>query len=486
MDRLGDFFARLARRVLPDPMVIACSLTLLVAAAAMLWPGRDELAALNVGARAVRVCRIWFQGVWNPGFLVFALQMCVVLITGYGLAKAPPATKLLASLAALVHSERSAVILVAAVSCVGCWINWGFGLIASGIMATQVRTQLVTKGLRCRYALIVAAAYSGMMIWHGGLSGSAPLRVAREGVQIAVADETSEPSGNLPPIPVTRTILSPQNLVLTAVLIVGVPLLVGSMSKTGAVGDETDQKDAATQADPSEEATSSGYDAGVRASGHVSPADRLNRSRAIPVFIALGFAVVLVSQLWESGTAAIGLNFVNTAFLALGLILHRDLVAYAKAVAEAGRAVTGIVLQFPLYSGIQGIMFGAGLAAAVSQWFVQAAATSAAWLHVSSESTFPIAVFLSAGVVNFFVPSGGGQWIVQGPIMCQAAASLGSPMAQTVLAVSYGDQWTNMIQPFWAIPLMGLTGVSVRHFMGYCSLLMLLAGPVFVVALLTF
>jgi short-chain fatty acids transporter len=146
----------------------------------------------------------------------------------------------------------------------------------------------------------------------------------------------------------------------------------------------------------------------------------------------------------------------------------------------------GIVVQFPLYSGIQGLMFGAGLAAAVSLGFVEAAQQVADTLSVGVRHTFPLATLFSAGVVNFFVPSGGGQWIVQGPIMCGAAQSLAVPYDQTVMAIAYGDQLTNMVQPFWAIPLMGMTRVNARAFMGYCALLMLLALPVFAVALMLF
>jgi short-chain fatty acids transporter len=146
----------------------------------------------------------------------------------------------------------------------------------------------------------------------------------------------------------------------------------------------------------------------------------------------------------------------------------------------------GIVIQFPLYSGIQALMVGAGLAVWLSGAFVGGSDAIAGALGISAGTTFPIATLASAGVVNFFVPSGGGQWIVQGPIMCQAADALGLPLAQTVMAVAYGDQLTNMVQPFWAIPLMGLTRVDARAFMGYCALLMLLATPLFVLALLLY
>ncbi len=497
MQRLGEFFSRLTRQILPDPMVLACLLTLLTAGLAVLAPREAKLAGMGLAARSLAVGQVWFAGVWNADFLVFALQMCLVLLTGYGLAKAPPATRFLNFLAGRVESNRAAVLLVAAVSCVGCWINWGFGLIAGGLLAARVRAGLVARGRHCSYALIVAAAYSGMMIWHGGLSGSAPLRVAKEGIEritpaaagphssaaprdaadtaaddSAIARDNAKP---IPPIPITRTTLSLPNLGLTLAVFLGVPLLLASM------GGEVFADDGAEAKGTEDEPFDSDRLAGA---GPRTLADAINHSRIVPLLIALGFLIVLGNLLWEHGAAAINLNVVNALFLALGLLLHRNLYEYVAAATEGGRAITGIVLQFPLYAGIQAMMFGAGLAAAMSQWFVEASGSAAALLHLSPAHTFPVAALLSAGLVNIFVPSGGGQWIVQGPLMCSAAESLGTPIEQAIMAVSYGDQWTNMIQPFWAIPLMGLTGVNVRRFMGYCTLLMLLAFPALVAALL--
>jgi short-chain fatty acids transporter len=201
--------------------------------------------------------------------------------------------------------------------------------------------------------------------------------------------------------------------------------------------------------------------------------------------VGLG-GIALTHLLVRSGSAAIDLNLVNTVFLIAGLLLHRDLGAYVAAVTEGGKGVVGIVLQFPLYGGIHALMREAGLAAELSSAFVDASHWTAAALHVSPAVTFPVATLLSAGLLNLFIPSGGGQWIVQGPIMCAAASAIGMPIEQAVMAVSYGDEWTNMMQPFWAVPLMGLTGVDVRAFMGYCILIMLLATPVYVVGLLLF
>lgn len=471
----GNLFSRLAQRSLPDPMVLACSLTLLVIISALIVPQNSELVQVGLGQRASTVVELWFAGIWKPAFLVFALQMCVVLLTGFGLAKAPPVMSLLHYVVSRIRSGRTAVLCVTAVSCAGCWINWGFGLIAAGVLASELRSAFARKKIKCQYALIVAGAYAGMMIWHGGLSGSAPLKMAEKG--ISTTTEVDFATGDVDPrnsIAISRTILSKGNLLLTAVFILGMPLLLWS------IGSSNDQ-DLELIAPEKDCAVSTSAVKPTCQSPTI--AERFNRSRLIPMLIALIGGGVLCKHLAADGLDAIDINFVNTLFLILGLFLHRNLAEYVSAVTEGGRAITGIVLQFPLYSGIQSVMFGTGIAVAISEGFVEGSKWIADALHLSEGTTFPVAAFLSAGLVNLFVPSGGGQWIVQGPIMCGTAVELSLPIEQAVMAVSYGDQWTNMIQPFWAIPLMGLTGVNARHFMGYCALLMLLAAPVFMFGL---
>ena len=265
---------------------------------------------------------------------------------------------------------------------------------------------------------------------------------------------------------------------LTLILTICIPLLLSRLTPGGGVLKEG--ADIETATNPAESEASS-RDASSEGRTH---ADRLNRSRLLSASIGVIGICAIAVRVSSLGTAAIDLNLVNLLFLSLGLLLHRSLVAYLAAVTSGGQAIVGIVVQFPLYAGIQALMVHSGLSMSISQGFESAAIALADSLGLSAGTTFPIATFLSAGLVNFFVPSGGGQWIVQGQIMCNASASLGLPLEQTVMAVAYGDQWTNMIQPFWAIPLIGLTGVNARQFMGYCALLMLLAMPVFVLALI--
>lgn len=476
MERLGRFFSRISQRYLPDPMVLAVLLTLFVMAVAWVAPQSDALRDAGVGGRLTGVTGLWIKGIASTGFLAFALQMCLILLTGFGLAKAPVATRLLDALAATARTNRGAVFLVALVSCVSCWINWGFGLIVSGLLAEQIRTRFARSRIPCQYPLIVASAYVGMMIWHGGLSGSAPLKVTG-GITIERQLDGESVSVQVEGITIEHTTLSPTNLVLTGVLFIGIPLVVRGMAGRPGTGDLLPEE-AGPSVGPLESSAAPAVER--------TPADTLNRARWLRALIVLVALATLVMHVREKHWGAVDLTFVNLLFLTLGLMLHRDIVSYMAALADGGKAVVGIVIQFPLYAGIQNIMSGAGLAAAVSHFFVNLSQWGGEALGVASGTTFPAATFFSAALVNMFVPSGGGQWIVQGPIMCSAADHLHLSWGQTVMAVAYGDQLTNMIQPFWAIPLMGLTRVNARQFMGYCALLMLLATPVFIAALLFF
>lgn len=475
LQRLGRGFSRVSEALIPDPIVLAVLMTLGVFVGAFFLSDKPAVGNVGASARGIELVRIWFDGVWSPGLLRFALQMCIVVLTGFGIAKSPPVGIAIGKLAGIVRSPRGAVTLVAAVSCAGCWLNWGFGLIVGGVLAAELGRRFDPEDRRRTLPLLVAAAYSGMMIWHGGLSGSAPLEVARAGVAIGAGD-----AARVERIDVTGTILTTGNLVLSALFILGIPLLLSRFtSATGGAIPNVRDADAGNGSGLPQSTLE--VDAATR---WTTFADRLNRTRFLSAMLGLLGVSAVVIRVATDGASAIDLNFVNLLFLSAGLLLHRNLVAYVAAVTAGGGAIVGIVIQFPLYAGIQGLMKDSGLSAGISQSFVDGAIAVSHAVGISEGTTFPISAFLSAGIVNFFVPSGGGQWIVQGPIMCNAAAALGLPVEKAVMAVAYGDEWTNMVQPFWAIPLMGLTGVNARSFMGYCALLMVLATPIFAIALL--
>jgi short-chain fatty acids transporter len=147
--------------------------------------------------------------------------------------------------------------------------------------------------------------------------------------------------------------------------------------------------------------------------------------------------------------------------LGLALLLHRSIASFLKSIDQSISDASGILIQFPLYFGIMGIMSGSGLIQEISNWLTAAA----------SANSLPILSFFSAGIVNFFVPSGGGQWYIQGPMLIQSALDLGVSIPKTIMALSYGDQWTNMLQPFWALPLMGITRLKAGELLPYTFVL---------------
>jgi len=485
--RLAVVCEQMARRLVPDPLVFGGGLTALVLLWAMLWPATEALRAEAGFARLQRLLLIWFDGLWQPGMLAFAAQMCLILLAGFALASAPIARRGIEWLAGRPTTLRSAVCLVAAVSCMGCWINWGFGLISAGLLASVLQRRLPQGG--GRGSVLVAAAYCGMMIWHGGLSGSAPLKVADGVVPIrqAVANQSTEDA--VVKVPVQSTILSSGNLLITIGLFVSIPLFLRSLAgkqhllaasvSQGACGEEAKAApsiDDEMSAKPTADAASNVKGSNLN--------EQLLQTRWASTCLAFLILLTVALRFKQLQFDAMGLDQVNAMFIGFGLLLHRNIAGFLRAIGEGGKAIVGIILLFPFYAGIQGLMRDSGMALALSQFFIEGGIALAERFGVDPVWTFTPTCFLSAALVNVFVPSGGGQWIVQGPLMCGAAEGLGVGLPQTVMAISYGDQLTNMIQPFWAIPLMGITGTSPREFLGPCVLLMLVATPVFIGALL--
>jgi len=212
----------------------------------------------------------------------------------------------------------------------------------------------------------------------------------------------------------------------------------------------------------------------------MTPAERLENSRALSMLLGvMGF--VFVIYYFVTNGFALNLNIVNFTFLFSAVLLHGTPKSLLRAVSQGARNCSGILLQFPFYAGIMGMMTatgesGASLAGLISQGFVS----------ISNETTFPLFTFLSAGIVNFFVPSGGGQWAVQAPIMMPAGAALGVDAAKTAMAIAWGDAWTNMIQPFWALPALAIAGLGAKDVMGYCLMALIGSGVIISLGFLIF
>lgn len=341
-------------------------------------------------------------------------------------------------------------------------VNWGFGLIVGAILARDVTRALRARGVDAPSALLAASGYTCMLSWHGGLSGSAPLKAAAERDMV----ETLGPelAAQIGVIPVSQTIFSPLNLVATGGMLVLIPLLMAALcpkgEREGEMGGGAAAQDRETEAEPP---------------ARTIP-ERLERSPLAAWLLAAPMLVWLGQRFWAEGLDALTLNVAIMLFLALGLALHASPRGYARAIEDASASCAGIILQFPLYAGVMGMVADSGLAARISAWFAS--------LGGGSEGVLGATTFLSAGLVNLFVPSGGGQWAIQGPIAMGAALDSGADPARLVMAVAFGDQWTNMLQPFWALPLLAVTGQKAQEVVGYTAVA-LVAGGAWMIACLT-
>jgi short-chain fatty acids transporter len=399
----------------------------------------------------VAVLRAWGGGFW--GLLAFSMQMLLVLVTGYMLASTPLVRAGLRRLAGLARGPGAAIVLVSLVSLVASWLNWGFGLVVGALFARELAARV-----RVDYRLLVASAYSGFVVWHGGLSGSVPLAIAGEGHFMAEA---------MGVVPTSQTIFSGWNLALLAALFVLVPLVNRLMlpRPEDSVYHRPDSGDgdARSARDPVQDGAGP---------VPVRFADRLEDSRLLALAIGLAGLAWLADRFLAGG--GLDLNTVNFALLMLAIVLHGNARRLLASLQQAIRGGAGIVIQFPFYAGIMAIMADSGLAASLSRAFVS----------LASAETLPFWSFLAGGVLNVFVPSGGGQWAVQAPIMIPAAEALGADLAKVAMGVAWGDAWTNLIQPFWALPLLALAGLRARDIMGFCLVQLLATGLVIGLGLL--
>ncbi len=417
---------RIVDRYLPDPFVFVLILTLVAGLAAVLTQGTGPLEVIGY----------WGDGFWS--LLTFSMQMLLVLVTGYMMASTPLVRRGLAALAGLAQSPGSAILLVSVVSLAASWINWGFGLVVGALFARELARKVTVD-----YRLLVASAYSGFIVWHGGLAGSIPLSIATEAHPFA--DITGV-------IPTSETIFSMFNLLIVAALFIIIPLVNRAMMPPE---DEAIHIDRALL----EEDTPSRPES-------PTPAERLENSMALSILVGAAGAAWLIQYFATGG--GLSLNVINFLFLTLAVLLHGTPKNLLNALSDAVKGGAGIVIQFPFYAGIMAIMVQSGLAASISQHLV----------GLASATTMPFWSFISAGIVNFFVPSGGGQWAVQAPVILPAAEALGADIARTAMGVAWGDAWTNMVQPFWALPILGIAGLRAKDIMGFCVVHLILSGIV--------
>jgi short-chain fatty acids transporter len=423
-------------RFMPGAFVFAVVLSVIVAVLALIFG--------DVGPAELTLA--WGDGL--AGLLDFMTQVALVLLLGYTLATTRQVKAVLVRIAEVPRSPRAAYVFVALVASLASLISFGLGLVVGGVIALEVGRAARRRGTPLHYPLLVASAYSGFVVWHMGYSATGPLAAATPGSFVEEAIGRT--------IPITETVFSLWNLIA---IVVAVLAILGTVALLAPKGDDRVVELPDRMVEEEED------DAPAAPS---TPAERLEASRVItlvPAVALLGYLVVYFLQ----GGFELTLDIVNWSFLAAILLLVSGPRELSELVAGAVRTVGEVLLQYPLYAGIIGMMTASGLAAQLSGFFTT----------VAGPGTLGVLAFLSAGLLNMFVPSGGGQFAVQAPIFLDAADAIGADPAVITMAIAYGDQWTNLIQPFWAVPLLAVAGLGVRDIFGFTIITWLITGLVF-------
>ena len=433
------------QKYLPEPFIFAIILTFVAIAVAI--PVCHQSIA--------EVVSNWGGGVWN--LLGFSMQMALVLVTGATLAAAPTIKKGINKLASLPKTPAGAIALVTGISAVACWLNWGFGLIVGAIFAKEIAKKL--KGVD--YRLLIASAYSGFVVWHAGISGSIPLKMASD-----VNELVKDTNGVITSvIPIGNTILDWHNVIMVVLVTIALVAINSAMHpKTGIVAIDPTLLDDDSPSNNSPVTN--------------TPAMKLENSRILSGILALlGFTFMVISLFIKGKSFDLG--SVILLFLFLGIVLHKTPIAYVRAFAKSVSGAAGILLQFPFYAGIMGIITGVG-----ESGICLGTVVSQAFINISTSTTYPIYTFLCAAILNIFVPSGGGHWAIQAPIMFAAGEALNVDHGLTGMAIAWGDAWTNLIQPFWALPALAIAKLNAKDIMGFCLIDLVVSGIIIISGLL--
>lgn len=459
--------AKRVERWMPSPFLFALILTYVAAL----------LAIVIEGSGPSDVAFAWVDGFW--ALLEFSMQMVLILVTAFVVAYHPWVKKVIDFLISIPSSAKGAVVLVGLVSMITGWISWGLGLIVGAILAREMGKKAHQKGISLHYPLVCVAGYMGMSLtWHWGLSSSAGLLMNTPGnvfIEQGVVDGV---------ISTTETIFHPYALTLTVVSIIYALIILYLLSPPaetsrgideyldpGVLEDELAEME--TTESPSGDEAPAATDGGVDeeasddSDDKRTPADRINNNKILGGLAALTGVVLTGHTFATEGLGALDLNVLNFAFLTIGLALYTSPIDYLEEFYEAVQSSAGIILQFPFYAGIIGIMTGTGLVDTMTEFLIS----------IATPQTFPVIAWITAGILNVFVPSGGGEWTIVGGAMLTAGQELGVAQGHTIMAYAVGDAHTNLFQPFWAIPLLAITGLRARDLFGYAITMLLLLTP---------
>jgi short-chain fatty acids transporter len=435
-------------RWIPDAFIFALIATVIVVIAGV----------AATPSTVPEVIDAWGNGFWE--LIPFTLQMSLIIITGHVLATSPPIGRVIRALAAWPATPRGAVALVAAFAMASSWLNWGFSLIFSAVLAKEIARRV--RGVD--YRALAAASFLGLgSVWAQGLSGSAALQMASPGaLQPKIRDIVAR-GGIIPDgiISFQHTIFLWQSLtsvVIEVALVTFVMWLVtppAGRARTAAVlGIQLGENEIVPPETPA----------------NPTPGQRLEHSPILNWLIVLLGGAYLVRYFMRAGEPlnAINLNIVNLTFLLLGFLLHKTPARLMHAVQGATPAIWGVILQFPFYAGIASIITTTHLSHMIANAFV----------GISNSTTFPPIVAIYSAVLGVFVPSGGSKWVVEAPYVMTAAHELKVHLGWVVASYDLGEALANLVQPFWMLPILGLFRLRARDVMGYTFVVFLVLVPV--------
>jgi short-chain fatty acids transporter len=433
LNSIAERFSRFVQRYMPDAFVIAVCMTLFVFIVGLF---------MNP-SKSIYLVKSFGDGFWV--YLTFTMQMVLLLMTGMVLAAVPVVRKGLEALSSFANTPKKAYLLTFLVSAAAYYINWGLAVVVGAIIAREVGKRNQTA----HFPLLVAAAYSPTVLYSAGLSSSIGLTIATKDHFLADV---------MGVIPTSETIFHPATIIIFFALLITIPIFILFMApKTNIVpySVQTEGNTSSTKVMKSD-----------------TPALKLEHTPVLGIITGI-IGLVYVFYEFINGRD-LDLNIINLSFLSLGLVLHRSLGQYATAFQEAAKSISPIILQFPFYAGIIAVLGSSGLGEAIINGMT----------GIAKKETFDVFTYWTAGIVNILAPSGGGQWALQGPLQVPAGMALGVDPAVIAMAVGWGDAWTNLIQPFWTLPILSVVGLNIRHIMGYCMLLSVWVG--FITTILLF
>jgi short-chain fatty acids transporter len=455
--RVALRFTDWAERWLPDAFVFALVATV-VAFGAGLAVGHASPAQLVLS---------WGNGFWE--LLPFTMQMALIIVTGYVLASSRPVAIAIAALARVPRTARAATVMVAVFSMATSWINWGFSLIFGALLARETARQRPEAD----YRALGASSFLGLgSVWAQGLSGSAALQMATPGaLQPKIREIVA--AGNVVPggvLPLRYTIFTWQSLASVAIEIALVAAVVAAYTPPAARA-----KTAAMLGVKLEPLAAADALAGRR---ELSPGERLEHSPVLSVAVfALGASYLVAYVVSAKDVlSAIQVNTINLALLMLGILFHWSPARLMRAVRDATPATWGVILQFPFYAGIAGMITQTALNERIARVFVAA----------SSPTTFPALIASYSALLGVFVPSGGSKWVVEAPYVMRAAHDLRVHLGWTVAIYDLGEALANLVQPFWMLPTLAILGLRARDVMGFTFVVFLVLVPVVLVLVTVF